>query len=100
MNDPVVIDQDGNPQTWTAVYWHYGVKYEEEFDTPEQALAFLVKGEGKDRLSPEAVIGPDGKVLYDKAQLSDYCVNDDWGDTSPVPVKPREIEDGTPGERP
>lgn len=60
-----VIDQDGQSLTWTAVYWRYHSRYEEERDSLQEAVAFLERGEEDGSLSSEAVLGPDGKVLYE-----------------------------------
>jgi hypothetical protein len=58
-----VIDQDGNPLIWRAVYWQFHVLDEEECGSLEEAINFLHFGEEDNRLSGEAIIGPDGRKV-------------------------------------
>jgi hypothetical protein len=61
---PQVIDQDGRALTWTAHYWRYGGRHEEECDSVEEAILFLESGEDYGSLSSESILDPDGKVVY------------------------------------
>lgn len=56
----MVIDQDGAPQVWTAVYYRYHSRYEDEFPSFEEAWAFMVHGEDYGEMSGAAVRTPDG----------------------------------------
>jgi hypothetical protein len=64
------IDEHGNVQQWTAVYWRHFGKYTEECDSFAEAYRFLTSGEDYESLSSEAILGPDGAVLMDAAALS------------------------------
>lgn len=64
-----VIDESGNVQQWTAVYWRYHSKHEDEFDNFADAYEFLKSGEDYGELSSESILGPDGAVLMDKDAL-------------------------------
>lgn len=64
-----VIDQDGNVQQWTAVYWRYMVKSEHVAETFAEAYRFLAAGEDYGNLSSEAILGPDGAVLMDREAI-------------------------------
>lgn len=59
----VVIDEEGVPQTWTAVYWRYYSKYTHEAGSLEDALRFLQHGEDYGELSSDSVLGPDGEAI-------------------------------------
>jgi hypothetical protein len=72
-----VIDEQGNPQTWVAVYRHYRVRYEEECESLDEALAFLWVGVDDGRLSPVEVRGPDGRVVVPEAEIHD--ATEEWG---------------------
>lgn len=65
----IVIDESGNPQQWTAVYWRYHSKRTEEFDNFADAYEYLKHGEDYGELSSESILGPDGKVLMDANAL-------------------------------
>lgn len=62
---PGVINQDGEALTWTAVYWRYHSRYEQECDSLDEAVRFLEYGEDDGSLSSEAIFGPNGKLLYE-----------------------------------
>lgn len=66
-----VIDEQGNPQTWTAVYWRYHARYEHEADSLEDALSFLSNGEDEGALSSEKVLGPNGEVVISEDEIFD-----------------------------
>jgi hypothetical protein len=65
------IDEHGNVQQWTAVYWRHFGKYTEECDSFAEAYRFLTSGEDYESLSSEAILGPEGAVLMDAAALID-----------------------------
>ncbi len=65
----LVIDEDGNVQTWTAVYWRHQVKHNAECDSFADAFWLLERGEEDGELSSHSILGPDGRVLMDKAQI-------------------------------
>lgn len=52
----------------TAVYWRYKARYEEEFESEDEAVNFLMSGEEHGELSSEGVL-LDGCLLYDHAAL-------------------------------
>jgi hypothetical protein len=55
-----IIDQDGQKQVYKAHFWrHYSEEWE-EFDSPEEAIAFLNYGEEYGTLSATGVVWPDG----------------------------------------
>jgi hypothetical protein len=66
-----VIDQQGNAQQWTAVYWRYHHKYTEECDSLQEAIDFLEAGEDYGSLSSESILGPNGEVVLNKGELFD-----------------------------
>ncbi len=69
-----IIDQDGNEQTWTAVYWRYHSQCEEERESLADAYRFLASGEDYGSLSADCILGPDGEVVMTGAQFSAlYC---------------------------
>jgi hypothetical protein len=72
----VVIDESGNVQQWTAVYWRYHSRYQDEFDNFAEAFEFLKSGEDYGNLSSESILGPDGAVLMDKQALWDAQCSD------------------------
>lgn len=58
-----MMGQDTNgPPVWLACYHHLGARYEDEFDSLEDAIEFLQRGEDRGELAAEAVIGPDGNI--------------------------------------
>lgn len=63
---PGVINQDGQPLTWTAKYWRYKALYEAEFDSLDEAQNFLERGEDDGELYPDSIVGPDGRVVDDE----------------------------------
>lgn len=76
--EPPIIDQDGKEQTYTAVYWRYQAQLREEFDTPEDALAFLRSGWNNDFCAPQKVEGPEGQDVFSWEQISAFCDSDNW----------------------
>lgn len=67
----IVIDEDGNTQTWTAVYWRYHSKSEYEASSLTDALNFLQYGEDYGELSSDSVRGPDGTVVIPNDRIHD-----------------------------
>lgn len=47
-------------QVWKAHYWRYHSERWEDFDTPQDAIAFLNSGEDHGELSSAGVVWPDG----------------------------------------
>lgn len=64
-----IIDEWGNEQTWTAVYWRYGARYERQADSLDGALRFLEYGEEEGSLSSNSVLGPDGSVVVPEEEI-------------------------------
>jgi len=76
---PKVIDELGNEQTWTAVYFRYFVRYEDPFASLEEALGYLSCGEEEGSLSAKEVRGPDGKAVVGEDEIFDACYGyDRW----------------------
>lgn len=71
----VVIDQDGNAQQWTAVYWRYGARERVACDSFGEAYRLLDSGEDFGSLSSDSILGPDGAVLMDKRALWDAQIH-------------------------
>ena len=63
------INEQGQVETWTAVYWSHFSQYKEAFDSLQDAWNFLEHGENAGTLSSVAILGPDGKVVMDADQL-------------------------------
>lgn len=59
----MIIDSDGNPLTWTAIYNQYGVRDEEEHDSLEEAVVWLWVGEDQGRLYGVDLRRPDATLL-------------------------------------
>ena len=89
-----VIDEQGNQQTWTAVYWRYHSRYEYEADSPEEALSFLKNGEDYGELSSECILGPDREVLIPKSQIHDVLWQFGEASQDDRPAVVREITGG------
>lgn len=68
-----IIDEQGNEQTWTAVYWRYHVRYEDPFGSLEDALRFLSYGEDEGTLFATEVRGPGGKPVVPEEEIFDAC---------------------------
>lgn len=68
---------------FTAVYWRYHVRYEEEFEEEHEAVNFLRHGEDHGDLSTECIMR-DGVLLYDKPTLFDMAADRDWEDMPPT----------------
>lgn len=66
-----VIDENGNPQTWTAVYWRFHSREREECDSLDEALSFLANGEDNGNLSATEVLGPDGTAVVPESEIFD-----------------------------
>lgn len=78
MGGPIVINEAGVPQQWTAVYWRHYSRYEDPCDTFAEAFEYLKWGEDYGELSSESILGPDGAVLMDERALFDaMCSNVD-----------------------
>lgn len=73
-----VIDEDGRELTWVARYWRYGVDREQECESLESAVSFLIWGEENGDLSMTEVVDPDGVVAMTKEQLDRI----DWDDVT------------------
>lgn len=76
MGNPIVIDESGAVQQWTAVYWRHFGRYEESCDTFADAYWLLKYGEDQGDLSSEAILGPDGNVLMDARALFEATCSD------------------------
>lgn len=68
-----VIDEHGNRQAWTAVYWRHHQRYEHAADSIEAAIYFLSYGEEEGTLSAVEVRGPDGQVVIAEEEIFDAC---------------------------
>lgn len=68
---PTIIDEQGNEQTWKAVYFRYFVRYEDPFESLDAALGFLSHGEEEGTLSAKAVLGPDGEAVVPEEEIFD-----------------------------
>lgn len=55
--------------TYKARYWRYFSEIEEECDTLDEAVAFLANGWAGGDLSEIEVVGPDGAVALEGAEL-------------------------------
>jgi hypothetical protein len=71
VSGPIVIDESGTVQQWTAVYWRCYSRYEEPCDTFADAFRFLEYGSDAGSLAARAILGPDGNVLLDADALRD-----------------------------
>ena len=76
MSGPIVINESGAVQQWTAVYWRYFSRYKEPCDTFADAYRFLEYGADSGDLAVEAIVGPDGDVLVDADALHDAWLAD------------------------
>lgn len=71
------ITQDGQRDTFTAVYRQHGARCEEPCDSLNDAVGALVGGFEHNTLSVEAVLGPDGDVVLNADQVFDLIGKDD-----------------------
>lgn len=69
-----IIDQDGKPLVYRAVYMEFGSQREFECTTPREAVAALVGGLENGTHYPVAVLDPDGNVMYDEDRITEWHV--------------------------
>ncbi len=94
------IDESGNPQQWTAVYWRYHSRYEEVCDSFREAYRYLENGEEYGELSSESILGPDGRELMDQAAIHRAQIDQLDPDALLRVLSNREIEPAQHGSRP
>lgn len=68
---------------YTAAYWRYKARYEEEFESEHEAVNFLMSGEDHGELSSES-IARDGQLIYDHDGLWSLFVKLDWEPMPPT----------------
>lgn len=76
--EPPIIDQNGQGQTYAAVFWRYYSQQREEFDTAEEALSFLRTGWENDFCAPQKVEGPEGQTVFSWEEISAFLDSDNW----------------------
>lgn len=72
------IDPEGNELVWTAHYWQHGYQDSDEFDSAEEAFAYLDSGQEYGTLAGDHITGPDGAVLVDRDTLRGFTGPDDF----------------------
>ena len=57
------IVPNGEELAWSARYWRYRCRGEEECGSLEEAINFLYWGEEAGTLSGDSIVGPDGRPV-------------------------------------